>query len=78
MKAVRVVFIDEGWMLEAFGDAHIDLDKIEREGVRGQAGRKEVIMWCAEDAQEGLLMATREIIRSGDRVVLGALLCRTA
>ena len=35
--------------------------------------RIEVILICAEDEREGMLMATREIIRSDTDVHLGAL-----
>jgi hypothetical protein len=73
MDAQRVAFIDEAWFLDSReGDTEIDIAKIDREGVARQPGRREAIMISAEDQDEGLLMYQREIIRHGDRVVLGA------
>ena len=71
--ATRVAYLDEAWFMEADTDNNLDLEKINREGVEKQPGRIEVIIISAEDQAEGMIMATREIIRHGDRAVLGKL-----
>jgi hypothetical protein len=73
--ATRYVFITEAWMLLADGEdvKKIDLAKVDAEGVEAQPGRKEVLLFNAEDAREGMIMAHREIIRDGARATLGPL-----
>jgi hypothetical protein len=73
MRATRVAFIDEAWMLDAPSGDIIDVDKVNREGVEAQPNRIEVLVISAEDEAEGMLMATRRIDRHGDRAVLGDL-----
>jgi hypothetical protein len=70
--AVRVAFIDEAWVLD---QENADIDRIYREGgtIRNHPGRIEVVIVSAEDQTEGVIMATREIIRHGNRAVLGKL-----
>lgn len=70
--AVRVAFIDEAWTLSGEGG---DVEEAYRSGksIRNHPNRIEVVMISAEDQNEGMLMATREIIRHGNRAVLGKL-----
>jgi len=56
---VRYVFIDEAWMV---GTDPAETERINREGVRAQPGRVEVLIYIAED-DTGLLMAMRKILR---------------
>jgi hypothetical protein len=74
MDAQRVAYMDEAWVLHAAAaeGGTIDIDKINREGVEHQPGRIEMVIVSGEDQHEGLLTCTREIIRHGDRVTLGA------
>jgi hypothetical protein len=74
-EATRVAYLDEAWLLDARGEdaLNIDMAKINREGVRNQPGRIEVVLISAEDQKEGLILASREIIRHGDKAVLGKL-----
>lgn len=76
---VRYVFIDEAWMVGAFGD---DVTDAKREAARLAAitgataspDREEVVMFAADDRDEGSLMACRKIIRpSRGRAKLGPL-----
>jgi len=73
--AVRVAFIDEAWILDQEKAAGVDIDKVYREGnsIRNHPGRIEAVIVSAEDQNEGVIMATREIIRHGNRAVLGKL-----
>jgi hypothetical protein len=72
MDAQRVAYMDEAWVLDTREtDTAIDVEKIDREGVEAQPGRKEMLAISGEDQDEGLVMLTREIIRDGDRVTLG-------
>jgi hypothetical protein len=71
VEATRYVFVTEGWVL--FAPDSADIDKINREGVEAQPGRKEVLMFSAEDELEGVIMGHREIIRDGARARLGPL-----
>jgi hypothetical protein len=74
IEATRVAFIDEAWMMAPKeGVSRDDLARYNAQGLSKQPGRIEVILICAEDEREGMLMATREIIRSGTDVHLGAL-----
>ncbi|MEY9235434.1 hypothetical protein ABIF78_007757 [Bradyrhizobium japonicum] len=73
MGATRVAYIDEAWVIDD-PEGLADIDKIEREGVRRQPGRKEAIIISVEDATEGLILARREIIRHGNRAILGKLM----
>lgn len=73
IEATRVAFMAEAWTLTGKIET-TDLDKIGREGVAAQPNRIEAIVLLAEDFKEGSLMASREIIRSGEKKpVLGAL-----
>ena len=76
---VRYAFIDEAWIVEAWGPNATDAD---REAVRQAAitgaskspHRQEVVMFAADDAAEGGLMARRKIIRpSSGKAKLGPL-----
>lgn len=73
-EAVRVAFMDEAWILAA-ENTKDDVDKIFREGktLSEHPDRAEVIMIHVEDATEGMLMGSMEIIRHGSRVILGKL-----
>jgi hypothetical protein len=73
--AVRVAFIDEAWILDQEIAPGADIDKIYREGnsIRNHPGRIEAVIVSGEDHAEGLIMATMEIIRHGNRAVLGKL-----
>ena len=73
--AVRVAFIDEAWTLDQEKNPGVDIDKIYREGnsISNHPARIEAVIVSAEDHHEGLLMATREIIRHGNKAVLGKL-----
>ncbi|MGY2987740.1 hypothetical protein [Bradyrhizobium sp. USDA 4508] len=70
-EATRVAYLDEAWMMT--DQSGLDLAKIEREGVSKQPGRIEIVMIGAEDQAEGMLTAHCEIIRSGNKAVLGKL-----
>ncbi|MCA1452106.1 hypothetical protein I6F35_02615 [Bradyrhizobium sp. BRP22] len=60
--ATRVVFIDEGWMVD--GAVNIEDDELlRRYGARNHPRRIEVVMFSGEDEHEGLVMATRKIVR---------------
>jgi hypothetical protein len=74
-RAVRVAFIDEAWVIDAERSPGVDVEKIYREAgsIRNHPARVEVVIVSGEDAKEGLLMATREIIRHGDKAALGRL-----
>jgi hypothetical protein len=63
VKAKRVMFVDEAWTraaseeeYKAYMETHNSLEHWD--------GRKENIIYMAEDAQEGTLLATREILRT--------------
>jgi len=73
--AVRVAFIDEAWILDQEASRDVDIDKIYREGksISSHPNRIEAVMISAEDSNEGVMMATREIIRHGNKAVLGKL-----
>jgi hypothetical protein len=68
--ASRVVFIDEAWIVSG---AKANLDLAVAFGASVHPRRVEVLLLAGEDQLEGSLMATRDIIRTGNRVVLGAL-----
>jgi len=74
-RAVRVAFIDEAWVIDAETSPGVDVEKIYREAdsIRNHPARIEVVIVSGEDANEGLLMATREIIRHGNKATLGKL-----
>jgi hypothetical protein len=66
-QAKRAVFITEAWMLSEIGGIPDEVMKrTDRHGIRNEPGRIEVILINGEDQAEGLLMATREIIRKGN------------
>jgi hypothetical protein len=66
-QAKRAVFITEAWMLSEIGGIPDQVMKrTDRHGIRNEPGRIEVILINGEDQAEGLLMATREIIRNGN------------
>lgn len=63
VDATRYVFFDEAWVLDS-RDPNLDIEKINREGgVRNHPDRKEVVMFSAEDENEGQILAHQEIIR---------------
>jgi hypothetical protein len=67
-NAKRAVFITEAWMLSEIGGISPEvMERTDRHGVRNEPGRIEVLLLNAEDQHEGLLMATQEIIRKGNR-----------
>lgn len=67
-EAKRYVFIDEGWMAFVKDESKIPISG----GVKEIPGRKEIVMFMAEDIDEGTIMAHREIIRpEGKRPYLG-------
>jgi hypothetical protein len=76
---VRYVFIDEAWIVAAFGkDATPEkLAAVRQAAITGAASsphREEVVMLAADDAVEGSLMARRKIIRPAvGRAKLGPL-----
>ena len=69
---VRYVWISEAWMLQAKDDT--ELDRYDRDGIEHEPGRIEALMFSAEDAQEGMLIARREIKRDQARPRLGPLI----
>jgi hypothetical protein len=72
LDVTRYVFIDEAWMLDG-GVAAADLARVQREGIRAQPGRIEVLMFGAEGAS-GMLLARRRILRpEGAKPELAAL-----
>lgn len=73
--AVRVAFIDEAWTIDYERTPDVDVEKIYREGksIRNHPARIEAVIVSAEDHVEGVIMATREIIRHGNKAVLGKL-----
>lgn len=76
---VRYVFIDEAWIVAAFGkDATPEqLQRVRDAAITGATAsphREEIVMFAAEDEAEGTLMARRGIIRpSHGRATLGPL-----
>lgn len=74
-KAVRVAFIDEAWALDSQKTDPADIQKIWDAGkpISRHPNRIEIILISAEDATEGALMGSREIIRHGNRAILGKL-----
>ena len=70
--ATRVAFLDEAWMLDAQRSG-FDFEQANRDGISKHPDRIEVLLISAEDQNEGLVMASREIIRHDNRVVLGKL-----
>ena len=76
---VRYVFIDEAWIVAAFGP-DVTPEQLQRvrdaaiTGATASPHREEVVMLAADDAAEGSLMARRKIIRpSHGRATLGPL-----
>jgi hypothetical protein len=79
VDAVRYLFVDEAWTVEALGD---NAEEIVREairvGVSNHPARKEVIMFSAEDEREGQMLARRVIIRPATgHAYLGPLVIET-
>lgn len=70
--ATRVAFIDEAWALDQ-GISDLDMKELNRTGLRNHPNRIEVILIAAEDQNEGMIMASSEIIRHGDRAVIAKL-----
>lgn len=68
VDANRVVLMDQSWMLDRRGksEPHFSKDELtrfDREGLRNEPERVEVVSFYAEDQSEGQLMAHREIVR---------------
>jgi hypothetical protein len=76
-KATRVLFVDEAWTVVRHGTRD-QLDKIKDEPPpREQPDRREVVVFSGEDADEGELMAYRDIVREdGKPPRLGPLVVR--
>lgn len=76
---VRYVFIDEAWIVDAFGKNNTPerSEAVRQAVITGAAAspyREEVVMIAADDAAEGGLMARRKIIRPAvGRPALGPL-----
>jgi hypothetical protein len=73
-KATRVLYIDEAWTVLRKG-TRAELDRLRNEPPPSeQPDRNEVVMFSAEDIDEGELLAHRDIIREdGKRPRLGPL-----
>ena len=69
---VRYVWISEAWMLRTKDDT--ERERYDRDGIEHEPGRIEALMFSAEDAQEGMLIARREIKRDQARPRLGPLI----
>jgi hypothetical protein len=67
MPVKRYLFVDEAWIIErsAHGeDADLAKYLAEHDGSISQhPDRKEIVMFCGEDAEFGTLMARRVIVR---------------
>lgn len=74
-NAVRVAFMDEAWLLDSETTSCDDIDRLWQAGkaVSSHPDRIEAIMIRVEDATEGAMMGTLNIIRHGNRAVLGKL-----
>jgi hypothetical protein len=66
--ATRVVLIDEAWMLETRSKE--EGERANETGLEHHPKRTEHILLMAEDASEGVLMATRKIDRTDGRATL--------
>jgi hypothetical protein len=61
--AVRYIFIDEAWTLDKPLTDPVELDWINRHGIRKHPQRVEVVMIVGEDRDAGMISARRRIIR---------------
>ena len=59
LKAKRYLYIDEAWLATGKG-VH---DHAAHSSLEHFPGRSEVVMYCAEDQNEPMILASREIIR---------------
>jgi len=60
----RYVFMDEAWMLDdRRGQLGLDMEKIQREGIRNHPDRREAVMFSAENRRGEMLTARRFILR---------------
>ncbi len=57
----RFVYFDEAWILES--KENIDLDKINREGLKNHPDRREAVIFSAEARNGEMLTAKRFILR---------------
>ena len=57
----RYVYVAEAWTLETKMD--IDVEQVQREGVRNHPDRREAVMFMAESRDGGILSARRYILR---------------
>lgn len=79
MEAKRVVFITEAWMAIASGEeeSRATEEFMESNSLEHWDGRKECLIYMAEDAKEGALMFSREILREENQPPrLGPLECK--
>ena len=59
-----VCFMDEAWILDnRKGGPKIDMERVNREGVRNHPDRREVVMFSAENRDGEMLTARRFILR---------------
>jgi hypothetical protein len=70
-EATRYVFMNEAWAL--MSEDEKTTQEVYRDGVRNHPDRVEIIMFSAEDVNEGMLLAHRDIIREDGKVRLGPL-----
>ena len=60
----RYVFIDEAWILDTTkGGPEIDIEKVQRHGIRNHPDRREIVMFSAEDRRGGRRTAKQFILR---------------
>jgi hypothetical protein len=70
VRATRVLYIDEAWVVSSDGDEDkaraMETHQSGGGGLEHYPGRMEVVLYVAEDEDEGALMARREITRDAD------------
>lgn len=70
---VRYVFIDEAWTVCAKSEEADALRNMAERGIASHPDRVEIILFNAEDENEGLTMGMRDIIRGKGKAKLGPL-----